>query len=379
MDPTSPSKLMEVLLVFEQALISAETSIRTKMLLLLTLTVLLQLLWVAVQMLRGQSVVYEGMLLLVRTSLVVWLEYQFPSLLRGAIRWAGTLGLAVLGDSITVAQYLDPSAVLVLGLKAGNSLYGMYDTTSALLSPVLAITWLLTWLLYVAAFAYMAVTIFLWQVQALFAAAWAMALIPCLAFRGTAWIGRGTLSYLVNAANQFGLGALVIAVVFRLAPILQVPTTISFRGALLYMLAALTAATTLFFINKLASGLIQGIPALAGAQLLASAGAGVAAVSATVFGAGAVLAGGGALAAGSGRLGVATARQLAGTYTGLQQGSSLGSAWRQGYAGATAPARLTGINTRLASAAVSQSARTLRQTANIARIAHQDTGRGLTQ
>jgi type IV secretion system protein TrbL len=318
-DPTSPSLLFQLLLLLEQAMVPSAAAIRVVMLTVFGVLLTLQVGAMGIQFLRGRSIWEELFWVVLRSSLVIWLLYNYSDMLEGAIRWAGLLGLSANGSAISIAQFLDPGELIKMGLRGGRGLYRLYAAATGLRGLGLSLVWFLCWLGYVAAFSCMALNLLRWEAEALLAAVWGLVTIPFLVYRQTTWIGQGAVNFLVNMACKFGLAGLLVSVLFSFERLVTVPDTIGLEGAVILILGVWFIAGLFFSVNRLASALVQGIPSLAGSHLIGAA-------VATVAGTAAVLGGGTALVAGSagltGRAALATARQLSGTLAARRAGES---------------------------------------------------------
>jgi len=171
--------------------------------------------------------------------------------------------------------------------------------------------YLLCWVFFLLAYAVMAVSVFIWQVEVLVASIGALVLLPFALYRSTAWIAQGAISFLVNMGFRFMIGALLAAVVFPLLsqPTIQKP---ALDAAIVAVIASWTLGFLFLKVPSLASGLLSGSPTLTAGQV----GAAVAAT------AGVLATGGGAAGAGylAGRGGAQLLTQ--GTRALLGRGSS---------------------------------------------------------
>jgi type IV secretion system protein TrbL len=371
-DTTSPSLLFSMLTVLEQAMVPSAIAIRNIMLGVFGILLTCQLAYAGLQFIRGKSVGEQVFWMVLRASLVSWLLYEYPDMLEGGIRWAGQLGLSANQSAITVAQFLDPGEILKVGLRGGRSLYRLYATSTGLTHLGLSLSWFLFWLAYIAAFGSMALNLLRWEADVLLGAVWGLVTLPFLAYTQTTWIGQGAISFVVNAACKFGLAGLLISVLFTFERIITAPNNVSLEGAMILLIGVWFIAGLFFSVNRLASSLIQGLPSLAGGQLIGAALATAAGLTAVATGGVGVVTGAAGLTA---RGAMATARQLSGTLAARGQGESLGQALR--HAGqyvqrSTHPA----TSTQLAHFGGRQLQTSLRRAMQVARYGGNDIPRG---
>lgn len=285
-----------------------------------------------------------------RIALVVWALQYWPALLGGLRDLAIWLGLLTTNGGVTTAELLDPGSAVKLGLKSGKILWDSFINHRGLTSFVNGFAYLLAWVGYVSAFFLISYRIFWWQVELLIASLASLCLIPTLCFRSLAFVGQGILSYSANMFCRFLIGAILSGALWRhldkLTGLPSQPGLPTLTGLDLSIQAAFVAAgvawaLALCFlsVNRLASMLASGIPALNGSGTFGT-------MLRTLVGAGAAVLSGGAAAAG---VGLGAARGVAGAVQGvagaagavpaaLRGSAGFGEAARQIYAGAVAGA-----------------------------------------
>ena len=118
------------------------------------------------------------------------------------------LGLLVTGGQLSVAEFLDPGALLQTGIKSAAVIWTAFQAHTGLTQVFTALPLLLAWAAYCAAFAVMAYKVFWWQVELLIAGVAGICLLPCLVLRQTSFVATGVLSYAANAFARFLLGAI---------------------------------------------------------------------------------------------------------------------------------------------------------------------------
>lgn len=298
--------------------------------------------------------------MLVKLSLVIWALQYWPALLGGLRDLGIWLGLLMTNGGITTAELLDPGAFVKLGLKSGKILWDAFLNNRGLTSFVNALAYLGAWVAYVLAFGVMAYKMFWWQVELLIASLASLCLLPTLCFRSLAFVGQGILSYAANMFCRFLIAAILAGALWRhLDKLTGLPSQpglptltgldLSIQAAVVAAGAAWALALCFVGVNRLASMLASGIPALNGAGTLGTmlrtlAGAGAAALTG-----GAAVAGAGL---GAGRVGAGAVQGLIGAGqavpAAVRGSASFGEAARQIYAGAVAGAS-GGTQARLAS------------------------------
>lgn len=298
--------------------------------------VLLALVVLCYGLLYNGRVIAGALGLLIRLSLVAYALSEWPWFL-GTLRNLGVfLGLLVTGGTLTIAEFLDPGALLQTGIKSAAVIWTAFQAHTGWTQFVTAFPLFLAWAAYCAAFAVMAYKVFWWQVELLIAGVAGVCLLPCLLLRQTAFVATGVLSYAANMFARFLLGAMLAGVmwkhldVFSVSPLLshKVGVDAAIQAASAAVAIAWVLAACFLSVNKLAGALTSGIPGMAGGGSLASLGRMVATGGAAVatLGVGAMV--GAGAATGGARAGV---QALAGLHSGSV--TSLGAAARATYAG----------------------------------------------
>src|SRR5262245_9329444 len=107
-------------------------------------------------LLYNGRVLWVGMGLLVRLSLISLALTQWPWFLEELMRLGVFLGLLVTGGQLDATTFLDPGALMQMGLKSAGALWSTYQAHSGMTQVFTAIPYLLAWVAYCAAFAVMA-------------------------------------------------------------------------------------------------------------------------------------------------------------------------------------------------------------------------------
>lgn len=273
---------------------------------------------------------------------------RWPWFLGGLRNLAITLGIIATGDQLALTDFLDPGALLRVGLSSAAVLWQAFWANIGLTSAITAFAYFLAWLSYCAAFGVMAYKVFWWQVELLIASLAGMCLLPTLCFQRTAFVATGVLSYAANMFARFLLGALLAGALWRhlesltLVAILprKAGLDMAIQGAFAAVATAWILAACFLSVNRIAGMLTSGVPGMAGGhtvggvfRLLATG----AAAAATLGGAAAVSTLGAArgLAAGGQALYGGTRAAIQGVQAAHRGASlSLGGTARAIYAGA---------------------------------------------
>jgi type IV secretory pathway TrbL component len=349
----------------------------------LSLFALFALLWVLYQMAWGGHHLQSALGLCFRLMFVFFAVQFWPWFL-GMLEQEGVwLGLLATGNRVQVVQFLDPGALVRMGIESGAVLWQAYDNNKGWkLFPVIGIAFFLAWLSYLCAFMVMAYKVFWWQVELLIMGLAGMVLLPSLVFRPTAFVASGVLNYAANAFARFFLGSLLAGLLWGVLPTLTdlalpmgqvrlATVDLKIQEAFYAVALAWTVAACFLAVNCMAGVLTSGVPGMAGGQSLGNlihmmAGAGAA--MATAGGAAVTTALGGARAMTAG--GQALLGASSGAARALTTSQTLGQAAREIYGGARAGmqggpqshlGRLMGATSSMTQAAHQQTVRHLMQ------------------
>jgi type IV secretory pathway TrbL component len=310
----------------------------------------LALVWVAYALLYNGRTLESALGLLIRLTIIGFAVDHWPWFLDGVSTIGVNLGLLATGNQVDAAQFLDPGALLKLGIDSGAVLWRAFQNNLGWTSMITGLAYLIAWLGYVAAFMVMAYKVFWWQVELLLASLGGMVLLPTLIFRPTGFIAAGVLSYAANMGVRFFLGALLTGALWaNLATLTAItrPTTTLRLAAVDFTVqeaffatgVAIVLGACFLAVNRLAGMLTSGIPGMAGGQSMGSFLRMVTAGATTLLAGGAAA---GAAGVGTLRLGAAGAQgalgasQAAGHLLTSGGASGMGDAVRQIYAGAAA-------------------------------------------
>ena len=307
------------------------------------------LLWVLYQMAWGGRHLQTAMGLCLRLILVLFAVQFWPWFLRSLEEEGVWLGLLATGNRVQVEQFLDPGALVRLGIESGGILWQAYvNNMSWKIFSLVGVAYLLAWLAYVGAFMVMAFKVFWWQVELLLMSLGGMVLLPSLVFRPTAFVASGVLSYAANSFARFFLGSLLAGLLWAVLPTLTqlalpigqvrlVTIDLKIQEAFYAVGLAWVLACCFLAVNRMAGVLTSGVPGMAGGQSVGAflhmvTGAG----AAMVMGGGAAVTG----ALGVGRAGAASLQAASGAAPALGQAlrgqHTLGQAAREIYSGAMA-------------------------------------------
>src|SRR5712692_7190016 len=240
----------------------------------------------------------------VRTLVWVYAIMDFPHLADVLYKTCAGLGLRAGGNALTIAQFLDPSAYLDHGLKAGQILEDAFNANISLDGFVAAFFFLVVWVVFLLSFAYLGLRIMILQIEFSVAIVCALLILPAAVVRGMGWLAAGALSYPINCGFRFFVMALLASVVTPLTTTI-VGVGATWETGITMLIAALCLAYLFAKADSLASGILSGSPALGVGGLLQTVALGAVALSG----------GSAALAAGSRTLlrgGAMTANRLSG-------------------------------------------------------------------
>jgi type IV secretion system protein TrbL len=315
--------------------------------LLLWVTILgtFALAWVAYGILRNGYALHSALGFLVRVTLVLMLLDRWPWFLSGMRDLAISLGLVATGNTLKLAEFLDPGMLVKVGIDSGAVLWRSVQKNMGWTSPLLGGIFTVAWLIYVGAYTVMAYKIFWFQVELLLASLAGLCLLPLLCFRPTAFVATGLIGFSANMAVRFLIttilaGALwnhlktLTALVRPHIPLSLAAIDFTIQDSFYACGVAVVLAAAFLSVNRLASMLTSGVPGLAGGDNVGSV------VRMVTSGVMAMVTGGAGLATaglGAARLGAAGVQGALGAARALPSAStatSLGEATRQVYAGA---------------------------------------------
>jgi type IV secretion system protein TrbL len=224
--------------------------------------------------------------LVVRTLVIVGCLSLYPTFVDMVYKGFIRAGLAAGGDAISIGKFMDPGAYLELGFRAGSVLYETHRKHLAWsweFSPGMAIVYLLAFLAFIGAYAYMGLSVFIAQIEFTLATIGAVMLLPFAQWRGTSWIASGAISFPINLGFRFFFKALLASVVF---PILSRNpwTQADIPSAAIMVLFAIVFGWLFKRAEHIAGGLLSGTPSLhaghaiqtaVGTAVIAAAGVGL--------------------------------------------------------------------------------------------------------
>lgn len=322
----NPGILIQLLDALKSALAPGLGALRPYMLAVFTFLAFLELTRVAAGMALGARNVPQMVIrFCLRSGILLWLLLDYPTVVNAVYTSFVELGLIAGGNSLTVAQFLDPGTYMATGLRTGavllDSMKGFsFLSTSAIAT---AIMYGAAWVFFLIAYAVMAVSVFILQIEFTVTIMAAVVMLPFAVLPGTSFIAQGAVSYPINVGFRFFVQALLASAVFPLIRQITTPEP-SLEAAFIMVLAAWVMAFLFWKGPSIAAGILSGVPSLSAGQVLAAAagtaavaGAGVGLISAGVAGSGAAL--------GAGARGVTAARAA---LTGAgRSGQQLGFAW----------------------------------------------------
>jgi len=304
MNPNDLGIFAQTLAQLTQAMQPGMALLRPVLLALLGMLVVIELLSIATAILfLRASPAAQLLRFFLRTSAVLVAQAVGPALSTGIVRGFTELGLLGGNNTITIAKFMDPGAWLIMGFKTGQPLLDAWSKTG-FFSVGDGIVYLFFWLVMIAAFVYMGMSLFILQLQMGLAVVGAQVLLPTAASRFLSWMARGVIAYPINIAYRFFFKALLASLVFtvlqqRIQGAQQLALTGDSYQQLQQMVVfiILPCAFAVLFIKSdaIAAGLLQGVPTLSMGHVLQTAAGGIALAT----GAGGMAMAGGRLAAGA--------------------------------------------------------------------------------
>jgi type IV secretion system protein TrbL len=283
----------QILIGLQQAILPGVATVRDQLVFWFSLLLWLQALRVVYGLFWNGHILESALAMLIKGAVCWWFLYNYQAFFEGLVRFFVGTGLTFSGGAVSVAQFLDPGEYLRIATRVAQPLKQAMDNSMGLTTVGLALGYFLLWLGMYAAFAVMALNIFIWQVEILLASAVGMLLIPTLLTRWTAFAGGGIVSFIVNKAFKMGAAATMVGLTF---PLVQKSLTltqgpVSLSRVVVVVIGAWCFSALFFTVSRLAGGMIAGIPQSGVGDLVRHA-------VATVVGGVALGAGGTALAAG---------------------------------------------------------------------------------
>jgi hypothetical protein len=203
-------------------------------------------------------VVYGGFL--VRSALIIETILDLPALITTAYDFAVHVGVLAGGAGLTFASFQDPGAILAQGLRIGDLILGPAKEQFKVLSPLVGIALFLCWIVFMACFGIMAITIFLTQVHLIIAVPLLILLLTFALCGWTSWMSQGVLSWMFKVNGKMVLLAMLSSAVLPLVKTIQVSSTIDVQEAILLAIAAATFASLFVSISGVANGILSGHP-----------------------------------------------------------------------------------------------------------------------
>jgi hypothetical protein len=285
---------MQILTGLQQAILPGMATVRQQLVFWFGLFLWLQALRVIYALLWNGHILEAALTTMIKGAVCWWFLFHYQDLFEGLVRFFIATGLTFSGGAVSVAQFLDPGEYMRMATKVAAPVKQAMDNSMGLTTVGLAIGYFLLWLGLMAAFAVMALNVFIWQIEILLAAATGMVLIPTLVLRWTAFAGGGVISFIVNKSFRMGAAATMVGLTF---PLVQKTLTltagpVSLARVVVVVIGAWCFSALFFTVSKLAGGFIAGIPQSGIGDLVRHA-------VATTLGALAVASGGASVAAGS--------------------------------------------------------------------------------
>ena len=323
MNPNDMGVFAQTLAQLTQAMQPGMTLLRPVLLALLGMLAVIELISMATAILLLRASASAQLLRFgLRTGAVLAVQSVAPAVLTGIVRGFTELGLLAGNNTITIAKFMDPGQWIMLGFSTGGPILDAWNKTGYF-SLGEGVVYLVFWLVMIAAFTYMGMSLFVLQLQMGLAVVGAQVLLPTAASRFLSWMARGVIAYPINIAYRFFFKALIASLVFvvlsqRAQAVAQLPP--GTLGQQLYALVVsliLPVAFAVLFLksDSIAAGLLQGVPGLSMGNVLQTAAGGIALAT----GVGGMALAGGRLAAGAGG---AAIRTIAAAQTAYQLGSA---------------------------------------------------------
>src|SRR5215831_11879385 len=213
-----------------------------------------------------------------RTLIWVYAILDFPHLADVLYKTFVGLGLLAGGSTLTVPDFLDPSAYVYRGVVLGKILLDAVTANLGLSSLIAGLFFLVVWAIFVLCFAYLGLRIMILQIELSVAILCSVILLPAAIVRGMGWLAAGALSYPINCGFRFFVMAVLASIVVPLMhQIVGVGAT--WETGISMLIAALCIAYLFHKADSIAAGILIGSPALGVGGLLQTAALGAAVVA----------------------------------------------------------------------------------------------------
>lgn len=192
----------------------------------------------------------HGVGFVIRTGLFASIYAYWPTIMKTLIDDFTHAGLRMMGSTLTVEQILDPGSLVRVGLSTATPLKNILMANLGVTSIVQGLAFLVAWLLYLMAYAWMALGVFLAQIEIAVVMPLSLLALGFLFWGPTRQMAGGVLSYTLNMAFRFFLTAVLTSMVFRLAPILfpDLPSATAFDLAIEQAFCMVVAALVLAYL-----------------------------------------------------------------------------------------------------------------------------------
>jgi type IV secretion system protein TrbL len=278
----NPGIFVEILTALQAALLPGLTVLRPILLRLIGVLVFIEILRLVMGILFARASITAGLIRLVlRTTVLLAVFFAFPAIANGILQSFTTLGLLAGGNTITMAQFLDPGAWADIGFTSARPLLDAWGKTGTFTGFTLGLFYLFAWLVFVGAYLYMGLSLFVLQIQFSLTLVGSQVLVAFAATRWTSWMAQGAVAYPINVAFRFFVKAVLASVVYTLLKNLTtvqgaLPTDMkNLQPALLMVVLPFVFAVLFWKSDAIAAGLLSGAPALTAGTLVQAAAGGV--------------------------------------------------------------------------------------------------------
>ena len=267
--------LAQFILILKEQFAHVATDIRPYALQLIVVCLTLELVRKTYRILiLGENGPLQYGLFALRSLLVIELFLDFPNIVTTCYDYAVRIGVLAGGAGITFADFQDGGMILKQSFAIGDVMLSSAKEQFGITSLAVGIILLGSWLVFTIAFALIAVTIFLAQVELIVLTPLCLLLLAFTLCGWTAWMGKNVFSWLFKMGGTFLVLAMGSSMVKPLVQAIHIGTTTDVGEAMGLAIAALAIACFFWRLPGIISTLFGGAPAMdfSAAGRVASAG-----------------------------------------------------------------------------------------------------------
>ena len=267
-----PSVLQKIINAVEQAMQPGMAGLRGFLIGFTSLLVFLEALRVYGAVLDDGLKYKHVVGFLMRTFILLAVYWNWPAMFNALIEDFVGAGLRFGGNHLTVQQFMDPGLLMRRGLQTGLVLKDVANANAGLLGAAVNaayfLPFLVCWVLYLGAYAWMACGVFLTQVELYIILPVSLFVLAFAFWRPTANMATGVLSYMLNVCLIFFLKAIMASLIFLVAPLLAPAITtktafdVAIEQAFMMVVFAIVLAVLFTKVTTIVSRHLSGMPSL---------------------------------------------------------------------------------------------------------------------